>query len=172
MGQGISGCRRSRSGCAASTYMGCWRTPRNSSVSPGLRACWISRKANDSAEVSSAAPTTRAWEKFKSLADFDHHWPKQLDKTLLEELFNFDFLEQGVNIIIVGYLSYDARYADLLFEVITRCYQLRRPVVLTTNKLFGEWSQVFPNATMEPNDLPIVCLPMDLSDEPAASLIR
>ena len=42
--------------------------------------------------------------KFKSLADFDHHWPKQLDKTLLEELFTFDFLEQGVNVIIVGWM--------------------------------------------------------------------
>ncbi|MGA7541052.1 MAG: ATP-binding protein [Steroidobacteraceae bacterium] len=47
----------------------------------------------------------------------------------------------------VGYLSYDARYADLLFEVITRRYQLHRPVVLTTNKSFGEWNEVFPNAT-------------------------
>jgi DNA replication protein DnaC len=45
----------------------------------------------------------------------------------------------------VGYLSYDARYADLLFEVITRRYQ-EGPLVLTTNKPFGEWSQVFPNA--------------------------
>jgi len=34
----------------------------------------------------------------------------------------------------VGYLSYDARYADLLFEVITRRYQQHRCVVLTTNK--------------------------------------
>ena len=31
----------------------------------------------------------------------------------------------------VGYLSYDARYADLLFEVVTRRYELRRPIVLT-----------------------------------------
>jgi DNA replication protein DnaC len=46
----------------------------------------------------------------------------------------------------VGYLSYDARYADLLFEVVTRRYELRRPVLLTTNKVFGEWNQVFPNA--------------------------
>ena len=46
----------------------------------------------------------------------------------------------------VGYLSYDARYADLLFEVVTRRYELRRPIVLTTNKGFGEWNQVFPNA--------------------------
>ena len=45
----------------------------------------------------------------------------------------------------VGYLSYDARYADLLFEVITRRYQ-QRATVLTTNKTFGEWNQVFPNA--------------------------
>ena len=47
----------------------------------------------------------------------------------------------------VGYLSYDARYADLLFEVITRRYKLQRPVLLTTNKIFGEWNQVFPHAT-------------------------
>jgi DNA replication protein DnaC len=45
----------------------------------------------------------------------------------------------------VGYLSYDSRYADLLFEVITRRYQ-QRSTVLTTNKPFGEWNQVFPNA--------------------------
>jgi DNA replication protein DnaC len=47
----------------------------------------------------------------------------------------------------VGYLAYDTRYADLLFEVITRRYQLHRPTVLTTNKVFSEWNQVFPNAT-------------------------
>jgi len=45
----------------------------------------------------------------------------------------------------VGYLSYDARYADLFFEVITRRYQ-QCPVIISTNKPFGEWSQVFPNA--------------------------
>jgi DNA replication protein DnaC len=46
----------------------------------------------------------------------------------------------------VGYLSYDPRYADLLFEVITRRYELQRPILLSTNKAFGEWNQVFPNA--------------------------
>jgi len=45
----------------------------------------------------------------------------------------------------VGYLAYDNRYADLLFEVVTRRY-LQRPIVLTTNKAFGEWNDVFPNA--------------------------
>lgn len=46
----------------------------------------------------------------------------------------------------VGYLSYDSRYADLLFEVVTRRYEALRPIVLTTNKPFSEWPAVFPNA--------------------------
>jgi DNA replication protein DnaC len=46
----------------------------------------------------------------------------------------------------VGYLSYDSRYADLFFEVVTRRYEQQRSIVLSTNKPFSEWSQVFPNA--------------------------
>ena len=46
----------------------------------------------------------------------------------------------------VGYLAYDARYADLLFEVVSRRYQQQRPRLLTTNKAFGEWNPIFPNA--------------------------
>jgi DNA replication protein DnaC len=148
---------------------------------------------------------------FKPMADFDYQWPKQLDRSLLDELFTFEFLEQAANIIVVGpnglgksmiaknllhqavlrgytarftaasdmlhdlaaqdsstqlarrlrryttpavlccdevgYLAYDTRYADLLFEVVTRRYQLRRPLILTTNRIFTEWNQVFPNAT-------------------------
>jgi DNA replication protein DnaC len=45
----------------------------------------------------------------------------------------------------IGYLSYDHRYADLLFEVVTQRYQTRSTVV-TTNKPFDEWPTVFPNA--------------------------
>lgn len=45
----------------------------------------------------------------------------------------------------LGYLNYDNRHADLLFEVVTQRYQ-ERSIVLTTNKPFGEWNEVFPNA--------------------------
>jgi DNA replication protein DnaC len=45
----------------------------------------------------------------------------------------------------VGYLSYDNRHADLLFEVVSRRYG-HRSIVLTTNKPFTEWTDVFPNA--------------------------
>ena len=46
----------------------------------------------------------------------------------------------------VGYLSYDARHADLLFEVVTRRYDKGKSIVLTTNKPFADWPTVFPNA--------------------------
>lgn len=45
----------------------------------------------------------------------------------------------------VGYLSYDNRHADLLYEIVSRRY-LQRSIVVTTNKPFGEWNEVFPNA--------------------------
>jgi DNA replication protein DnaC len=46
----------------------------------------------------------------------------------------------------VGYLSFDDKAADLLYEVINRRYE-RKPVILTTNRAFKEWNEVFPNAT-------------------------
>lgn len=46
----------------------------------------------------------------------------------------------------VGYLSYSNRYADLLFEVVTRRYEQQKSVVVSTNKAFNEWSEVFPHA--------------------------
>jgi len=45
----------------------------------------------------------------------------------------------------VGYLSFDDKAADLLYEVINRRYE-RRPVIITTNRPFREWNEVFPNA--------------------------
>ena len=45
----------------------------------------------------------------------------------------------------VGYLSYSNRHADLLFELISRRYESSSTLV-TTNKPFAEWTEVFPNA--------------------------
>ena len=46
----------------------------------------------------------------------------------------------------IGYLSYDSRNADLLFEVINRRYE-HKSIVLTTNLAFSDWPTIFPNAT-------------------------
>ena len=111
----------------------------------------------------------------------------------------------------VGYLSYDARYADLLFEVVTRRYELQRPILLDhqqglrrmesgvpqrrlrghphrsaaaprrdrrprrqelspqgsagTRRPQSEVARPAQNdliAMLQPNDLPLVCLPLEL----------
>jgi DNA replication protein DnaC len=45
----------------------------------------------------------------------------------------------------IGYLSYSNRHADLLFEIINRRYE-QRSTLVTTNRPFSEWGEVFPNA--------------------------
>ena len=147
---------------------------------------------------------------FKAIAEFDWSWPKRIDRQSIEELFGLSFIDDGLNVVLlgpngvgktmllrnlahhclvrghtvrvatasdmlaelaaqesstalarrlrryvlpkvlyideVGYLSYNSRYADLLFEVVTRRYDAHKPIVLSTNKAFSEWSEVFPHA--------------------------
>jgi DNA replication protein DnaC len=45
----------------------------------------------------------------------------------------------------VGYLSYSNRHADLLFEIVARRYEAKSTLI-TTNRPFAEWGEVFPNA--------------------------
>lgn len=46
----------------------------------------------------------------------------------------------------VGYLSYSNRCADLLFDIVSQRYQ-EKSTLITTNKPFAEWGEVFPNAS-------------------------
>lgn len=148
--------------------------------------------------------------RFKQVSDFDWKWPAKIDRALVEDLLQLEFIGAKRNIIIagpngtgktmlsknlaylailgghtvrfvtasamlndlsnqessrslqaairrycqptvlvideVGYLSYNSRSADLLFEVVTGRYE-KKPIILTTNKPFAEWGDMFPNAT-------------------------
>jgi DNA replication protein DnaC len=148
--------------------------------------------------------------RFKPMADFDYHWPKKLDRPLLEDLFALDWVQNGHNAILIGpngtgktmiaknlvhqavlqgktarfctasellgdlaaldgalalqrrlrhyarpmllaideigYLSYDHRHADLLFEVVSRRYG-EKSLLITTNQPFAHWNDIFPNAS-------------------------
>ncbi len=46
----------------------------------------------------------------------------------------------------VGYLSYGNRHADLLFEIISRRYETSSTLI-TSNRPFAEWNDLFPNAS-------------------------
>lgn len=43
----------------------------------------------------------------------------------------------------VGYLSLEAHHASLLFQAICERYERKQPIVLTSNKAFSDWGQVF-----------------------------
>lgn len=45
----------------------------------------------------------------------------------------------------IGYLSYDVRNADLLFQLVSMRYE-KKPLVLTTNLVFSQWPTIFPGA--------------------------
>src|SRR5262245_9730851 len=45
----------------------------------------------------------------------------------------------------LGYLSHDARAAELFSQVVKRRYE-RKSLVLTTNLAFADWPTIFPNA--------------------------
>ena len=147
--------------------------------------------------------------RFKPLADFDWAWPKECDRTAIEELMGLQFMADASSIVLfgnngvgktmvalniahqavlqghtalcttagqmlgelaaldsdsalrrrlqhyaapdlllideVGYLAYSNRHADMLFELVSRRY-LHRSTIVTTNRRFADWGEVFPNA--------------------------
>ena len=83
--------------------------------------------------------------RFAMASDMLHELASQdSDASLARRLRRFT-QPQLLAIDEVGYLNYDNRYADLLFEVVTRRY-LNSPVLITTNKPFSEWTDVFSSA--------------------------
>lgn len=40
--------------------------------------------------------------RFKSIADFDWHWPRKIDRPLIERAFTLDFLAEARNLILIG----------------------------------------------------------------------
>jgi DNA replication protein DnaC len=47
----------------------------------------------------------------------------------------------------LGYIAYGNRHADLLYEVVNRRYDHGRSIIITTNRAFQDWADLFPNAT-------------------------
>lgn len=146
---------------------------------------------------------------FKPMSSFNWDWPQKIDRELVEDLFNLEFMRDKANVVLigtnglgktmiaqnlahaalmkgittrfvkgsdmlnelvecdgsfarrrclrkwcnypllvideVGYMNYDTRFADLLYEVISGRYE-RHSTVVTTNKSFSDWNEVFPHA--------------------------
>lgn len=46
----------------------------------------------------------------------------------------------------LGFLAFDMRNADLIFQVVSRRYE-KKSLILTTNLAFSDWHTIFPSAT-------------------------
>ncbi|MBL8231796.1 MAG: ATP-binding protein, partial [Bryobacterales bacterium] len=74
------------------------------------------------------------WRGFQCSAP--HSWQLHISHKMLSSTFCDE----------VGYLSCDDKAADLLYEVVNRRYE-RKSLIVTTNRPFQQWNEVFPNAT-------------------------
>ena len=83
--------------------------------------------------------------RFVTASDMLHDLAAQDSSAALSRRLKRYTLPHILAIDEIGYLDYDNRYADLLFEVVTRRYQLR-PIIVTTNRAFAQWNEIFPNA--------------------------
>jgi len=48
----------------------------------------------------------------------------------------------------IGYTNLRESESDLVFQIISQRYETKRSVIITTNRPFGEWNQIFHNDSM------------------------
>jgi DNA replication protein DnaC len=84
--------------------------------------------------------------RFTTAADMLHDLAAQDSPSALDRRIKRYTLPAILCVDEIGYLAYNNRYADLLFEIVSRQY-LQRPIILTTNLPFNQWTDIFPSAT-------------------------
>ncbi len=83
---------------------------------------------------------------FTTAAQMLHELTLQESDHALHRRIKYYVQPQILAVDEVGYLSYSNRDADLFFEIISRRYH-NKPTIITTNKPFAEWNEIFPNAS-------------------------
>lgn len=48
----------------------------------------------------------------------------------------------------VGYLPLESADATFLFEAVSRRYEAQKSIILTSNKSYGQWGEIFPDAVL------------------------
>lgn len=72
------------------------------------------------------------------LSDDENRFEYFLKKLLKHDLLIIDEL---------GYLPFNPKYANLFFQLINGCYEYRS-IIITSNKLYQEWGELFGNQTI------------------------
>ena len=48
----------------------------------------------------------------------------------------------------VGYLPLESEDATFLFEAVSRRYEAQKSIILTSNKSYGQWDEIFPDPVL------------------------
>src|SRR5207244_2885899 len=93
-----------------------------------------------------------AIKKFKPMADFEWDWPTKVEREVIERALTLDFIHEARNFVLVGQngLGKTMIAQNIChLAVLAGCSVLFRTAaaIVTTNRAFKEWNQVFPNAT-------------------------
>jgi len=82
---------------------------------------------------------------FTTAVDMVRRLNKALDENRLHRVMN-TYLHPTLLIIDeVGYLQLDKAEASLLFQVICKRYDRQQSIIMTSNKAFSEWGDIFAN---------------------------
>jgi DNA replication protein DnaC len=80
---------------------------------------------------------------FTSALDLADKLSKALERNQLHRQLNMLMQPKVLLIDEVGYLQLDRVQSSLLFQVICNRYERGQPIMLTSNKAFGQWASVF-----------------------------
>ena len=80
---------------------------------------------------------------FTTAMDLSRRLLRGLERNTLRREINFYTQPSLLILDELGYLPLDPTGAGLLFQVLCNRYEKAKPVVVTSNKSFGDWGQVF-----------------------------
>jgi DNA replication protein DnaC len=80
---------------------------------------------------------------FTSVVEMARKLAKALEENRLRRELNNLTRPRLLILDEVGYLKLEAAQASLLFQVIAERYERSQPIVLTSNKAFADWAEVF-----------------------------
>lgn len=82
---------------------------------------------------------------FLTLHDLVTRSRAQREKNRLDQLLRVLVRPDLLILDEVGYLPLEQPDATLLFEVVNKRYQAQKSIILTSNKSFGQWGEIFPD---------------------------
>ena len=85
---------------------------------------------------------------FLTLHDLITKARKARAKNWLDRLLSILMRSELLILDEVGYLPLEAADATFLFEVVSKRYEALKPMILTSNKSYGTWNDIFPDPVL------------------------